>query len=597
LLPRRSLRVRFARALRHPARFTPVAVALLLVWCGFLFFYGLSAGPLYRTEALRAIVGAETLKGRWLVPTLYGEPFLTKPPGNYVAIGLVSLPFGEVTDVSARLPSAFAATVAVLCFYWTLRRHVGRGGALIGGLLLPVSVLWLDKAPSAEIDMLQLMWVSVGLFFFLRALESAEEGNANIQHPSSNVQRPTSNVQRPMQNVHRSSSLDVGRWMLDVGRSSYCWWLLAMLAVTMGFLTKWTAPAFFYLTVIPLLIWRKQLRLLWSVPHLVGVALAGTIVAAWACAVAAQTGWPLLFDTITREALQRFAPEGVGKPHPWSAALAFPLAVLGANLPWSGLALFTLRPSFFRLWDERGRRLLQLLHCWTWPNLLFWSLSSQHHVRYWMPAAPGLIGLGIMVCIAWQSRRLTWPIPRLRPATVLAAVLFSWLGAKVAYVEGVIPARTAGRHVRETAAKLRDLVPENEILYLCGLKDEGIMFYYGRPVRKLGTTPPGEGRYVALTAAEWAERDRLGHVEDLRWLRDQQGDAFVLARISSEPTGGCSLSYSVGNALCGVPAVGMRKPCRYRQRASALESGGTPQRAFPTGFQLRRQSGGRAPSI
>jgi 4-amino-4-deoxy-L-arabinose transferase-like glycosyltransferase len=589
-LPKRPLGVRFARALRHPARFTPVAIALLLVWCGFLFFYGLSAGPLYRTEALRAIIGAETLKGHWLVPTLYGEPFLTKPPGMYVAVGLVSLPLGGVTDVSARLPSALAATATVLCFYWALRRNVGRGGALLGVFLLPVSVLWLDKAPSAEIDMLQLMWVSLALLFFLRALESAEEGKANIQHSTSNVQHPTAETRS-------GAALDVGCWMLNVGGSSYRWWLLAMLAVTIGFLTKWTAPAFFYLTVIPLLIWRKQLRLLWSAPHLAGVALAATIVAAWACAVAAQTGWPLLLDTITREAMQRFAPDGIGKPHPWSGALAYPLAVLGANLPWSALALFTLRPSFYRLWDERGRRLLQLLHCWTWPNLLFWSLSSQHHVRYWMPAAPGLIGLGIMVCIAWQNARLVWPLPRLRPATALAAVLVCWLGAKVAYVEGVIPARTGGRHVRETAAELRNLVPENETLYLCGMKDEGIMFYYGRPVRKLGTTPPTDGRYVALTAVEWAERDRFGRVEALRWLRDQQGDAFVLARISSDPTGGCSLSYSVGNALCGVPAVGMRKPCGYRQRASALESGGTPQRAFPTGFQLRRQSGGRAPSI
>src|SRR5262249_43093187 len=158
----------------------------------------------------------------------------------------------------------------------------------------------------------------------------------------------------------------------------------------------WTAPAFFYLTVIPLLICRKQLGLLWSASHLLGVALAATIVAAWACAVAAQTGWSALLDTITHEAMQRFAPEGVANRHPLSAALAYPLAVLGANLPWSALALLTLRPSFFRLWDERGRRLLQLLHCWTWPNLLLWSLSSQHHVRYWMPAAPGLTGLGIM---------------------------------------------------------------------------------------------------------------------------------------------------------------------------------------------------------
>src|SRR5438067_13749797 len=79
---------------------------LLLVLCGFLFFYGLTAGELYRTESLRAIIAAEFLRtGNWLVPTLYGEPLFTKPPGMYAAIALVSWPFGGVTEWTARLPS------------------------------------------------------------------------------------------------------------------------------------------------------------------------------------------------------------------------------------------------------------------------------------------------------------------------------------------------------------------------------------------------------------------------------------------------------------------------------------------------------------
>ena len=93
----------------------------LVLWCGFLFFYGLS-GPLYRTEALRAIIGQSALDGHWLTPTLYGEPFLTKPPGSYVAIALASLPVGRVTEETARLPSALAATFTVLFAFAALRR-------------------------------------------------------------------------------------------------------------------------------------------------------------------------------------------------------------------------------------------------------------------------------------------------------------------------------------------------------------------------------------------------------------------------------------------------------------------------------------------
>ncbi len=147
----------------------------LLVLCAFYFFYGLSAGELYRTESLRAILAAEVLRsGDWIVPHLYGEPILTKPPGMYIAIALASLPFGEVTEVTARLPSAIAASLTVLLFYWYFQRQLGRKAGLLAAVILPTSLMWLDKAPSAEIDMLQVAWVAAAIIFFLRALEAEE---------------------------------------------------------------------------------------------------------------------------------------------------------------------------------------------------------------------------------------------------------------------------------------------------------------------------------------------------------------------------------------------------------------------------------------
>src|ERR1700681_1220381 len=88
-----------------------LAPFLLGFYCLFFFFYGLDTGELYRNETLRAIIAREMLRtGNWLVPTLYGQPLFTKPPGMYVAIALCSWPFGAVTEWTARLPSALAAT-------------------------------------------------------------------------------------------------------------------------------------------------------------------------------------------------------------------------------------------------------------------------------------------------------------------------------------------------------------------------------------------------------------------------------------------------------------------------------------------------------
>src|SRR5204863_3882652 len=124
-------------------------LVILAAWCGVLFVYGIASGPLYRTESLRAIIGRECLHGHWLFPVLYAEPFLTKPPGHYVAIGLCSLPFGDVTAASARLPSVFAASAAVFLAYFLFRRALGERTALLAALLLPTNLLWLDKVPSA----------------------------------------------------------------------------------------------------------------------------------------------------------------------------------------------------------------------------------------------------------------------------------------------------------------------------------------------------------------------------------------------------------------------------------------------------------------
>src|SRR5262249_4680329 len=160
------------------------------------------------------------------------------------------------------------------------------------------------------------------------------------------------------------------------------WWLASLLCVAGGVLTKWTAPAFFYGTVLPLLWWRGQLRLLWGRRHIVSAALGAGVCLARIGAVVAQIGWEELYDTVSREALQRLSPshhreaqQAMASHHeprlyPWAEVLAHPFRILAASLPWSGLALVTMRRRFVQLWDQRGRRLLVALHCCPSPYLI-----------------------------------------------------------------------------------------------------------------------------------------------------------------------------------------------------------------------------------
>ena len=152
--------------------------------------------------------------------------------------------------------------------------------------------------------------------------------------------------------------------------SSFPFWLLSLLCVAAGFLTKWTAPAFFYMTVVPLLIWRRRMA---AAP---GLAAPGRTAdrgrdlhrlgGGGGCESA---GWDVLYQTVRAEALQHLSPAHQHEPYPWAEALTFPIRILAANLPLSAFAIFTLRPGFMERWNPGQQRVLQAMHCWVWPSL------------------------------------------------------------------------------------------------------------------------------------------------------------------------------------------------------------------------------------
>jgi hypothetical protein len=103
--------------------------------------------------------------------------------------------------------------------------------------------------------------------------------------------------------------------------------------------------------------------------------------------------------------------------------------------------------------------------------------------------------------------------------------------AKIVFVEVAIPQRAAKHNPQPTAAKLRELVPPNQPLYLFRLKDEGVMFYYARPAVRLHSPqelPPGA--FAVLIRQEWEDHAAFGHLELISEMHDQQGDPLILVR-------------------------------------------------------------------
>ncbi|MEM7629628.1 MAG: glycosyltransferase family 39 protein [Planctomycetota bacterium] len=138
-------------------------VLLALVWAA-VALPMLGSGGLTMTEGHRAIPGWTMLRtGDWLVPTMFEQAYMRKPPGMAWATGLSAMLLGE-SALSARLVSAISFGACALAAWWFGRRWFGRRGAMCAGLaMLLMPWLW-TVARQAEIEALLLAGTSVGAF-------------------------------------------------------------------------------------------------------------------------------------------------------------------------------------------------------------------------------------------------------------------------------------------------------------------------------------------------------------------------------------------------------------------------------------------------
>ena len=78
----------------------------LIAFCAFLFFAGLQVIGLVGVDEPRYAQVAREMWQRhdWVTPTLWGQPWLEKPPLYYWGAILAYQATGNVTDWAARLP-------------------------------------------------------------------------------------------------------------------------------------------------------------------------------------------------------------------------------------------------------------------------------------------------------------------------------------------------------------------------------------------------------------------------------------------------------------------------------------------------------------
>jgi 4-amino-4-deoxy-L-arabinose transferase-like glycosyltransferase len=153
-------------------------VVLVLVVCVLAFWVRLGADGLSATEGHRAIPGWEMMaSGEWVVPTLFGQAYLRKPPGMAWAVAGSSTIFGQ-TEFGARAVSAGSSTVLALLAFVFARRWFGGRYAAAAGVAFALTPWFWQAGRAAEIEALNNMFVAGAVFVLVDRLVFAAKSRA-----------------------------------------------------------------------------------------------------------------------------------------------------------------------------------------------------------------------------------------------------------------------------------------------------------------------------------------------------------------------------------------------------------------------------------
>jgi len=154
---------------RGAGRWLLDALTLCLFWA-LLHLPHAGLREFHYEEPRRALPAREMLaSGDWVVPTIWGRPYLTKPPGYYWAVALLHLggldravvPVADggsgatqITPLGVRAP-ALAATLASALLLWALGvRFLGRSSGWLAAALFLWTPMVLEKGALGETDAL-----------------------------------------------------------------------------------------------------------------------------------------------------------------------------------------------------------------------------------------------------------------------------------------------------------------------------------------------------------------------------------------------------------------------------------------------------------
>lgn len=330
-----------------------LSVLLTAPWLSHPFFS--------RGEPREALTAQAILRtGDWILPARYGDEVATKPPLTHWLMSIASLPDGEVTEFTARAPSALFSIITVLVLFLFLRSRIGERSALFSSLTLLTMFEWHRSATGARVDLVLSALIAIGLLAFFDYYQSR-------------------------------------------GRSRV---LAAMLCFAGAFLTKGPVALILPAAIIFTFLLIQREPFFRSARLLLAIFVPATLIGALWYLLAYRQGGEEFLSIVIAENFGRFFGNSVERElgHEHSAFYLYATLLTG-TIPWSVLLLIDGASSSKRFLKQSPRELWRYLRAnplilfallVVVEFLVFFSIPSSKRSVYLLPAYPFLaILLGI----------------------------------------------------------------------------------------------------------------------------------------------------------------------------------------------------------